>query len=539
MPRSRPVPIVALLVLAAYAWLFPWIPSLRSPNELSRLYQARALVDDHSLSVNQQIARHGPVGDLSMKDGRYYPNKAPGVSLLGAVAYAAVRGASGGGPVSEATALFWLRLCVCMVPGAVAAELLRRVLRRRFDAGLSAAGAIVYGLGTIAWPYSTLFMSHGPTAAAVVACWWALENAGDGSSPPAGADGARTRARRWWVAAGFFGGCAVLLEYTSALALPPLFFCALVRRAPPGADAGAPASARPSRAPGAMGRLGDVMAVLAGAAAPAALLAVYHAAAFGHPLETGYRHLVNPTFARWHARGFLGIGAPSLRALAGSFLDPARVLFAWSPFLALGLPGLAFLARRDRAFAVVCGAEVALYALFTASFTFEAWGWVVGPRHITTTCAFLVPPALACAERLRARGLGFVPGGLALFGLASLAATMAVCPYLPDELTNPLWQLVVPLAREGLRSPDVVARALHTRSALTLAPWLVLVAALAAWTSIRLSVPPHRTRAPPWMASLAAVALALTTAAIHSRLGGPDRFAATRRFISERLAERP
>jgi hypothetical protein len=266
---------------------------------------------------------------------------------------------------------------------------------------------------------------------------------------------------------------------------------------------------------------------------PALLLASYHLAAFGHPLRTGYSHLVNPVFAEWHARGFLGVGAPSLSALAASFLDPARGLFAWCPFLALGVPGLALLWRRDRALALLCAGELGSYALFTASFTYQAWGWAVGPRHITAVCAFLVPPALATAEWLSRRGLGFVAGGLALFGMVALAATVAVCPYVPEELTNPLWQLVVPLARAGLRSGDVLALALHVRSGWTLAPWLILLAALATWTVLRLSA-----RASRAGGLLMALALALALLSVHSRLGGPDRFEHARRFLAERL-ERP
>ncbi len=543
-----------LLVLLIYAWLFPWLPSLRSPNELSRLYQARAIVEDHTLSVNGQLARHGPVGDLSVKDGRYYPNKAPGVSFLGAAAFAVVRAARGAGllprvvpgkaqearaagAVGEAEAVFWLRLLVCVLPGALAAEFLRRILARRFEPALAASGAIVFALGTIMWPYSTLLMSHGPAAAALVACWWAVENAREG------------RGRRWWALAGFAAGWAVLIEYTSALALPPLLLLSLsareagARSLPTGSLAGGGLRPGPAFSPAGAagrseGRQAAALAMALGFLPPVLGLALYHQAAYGNPFDTGYRHLVSPVFAQWHARGFLGVGAPSLRALAGSFLDPARGLFAWSPFLALGVPGLLPLWRRDRALALACAAELGLYALFTASFTYQAWGWSVGPRHITPACAFLLPPALAAAEWLRDRGWGFAAAGLALSGMAGLALTVAVCPYLPDELTNPIWQLVLPLARMGLRAPDALGMALHTGSGFTFLPWLALLLTAAGWTTVTLSRRrgergrPGGSSAPALLAALLAVALL----ALQSRLGGPDRFEATRQFMAARYA---
>ncbi|HET9598398.1 MAG TPA: hypothetical protein VFP65_22610, partial [Anaeromyxobacteraceae bacterium] len=194
---------VAAAVLLAYAWLFPWLPGLRSPNELSRLYQARAIAEEHTLAVNGQLARHGPVGDLSVYRGRYFPNKAPGVSFLGAAALEVLH------PQGEASQILWLRLVVCILPAAVATALLREILARRFDGRLATAGALTFALGTIFWPYSTFLVSHGVTASAVIGCWWAVE-------------------RRHWFTAGLLAGAAVLLEYTSAIAVAPLAAYALV-----------------------------------------------------------------------------------------------------------------------------------------------------------------------------------------------------------------------------------------------------------------------------------------------------------------------
>jgi len=182
--------------------------------------------------------------------------------------------------------------------------------------------------------------------------------------------------------------------------------------------------------------------------------------------------------------------------------------------------------------------ELALYALFTASFTYEAWGWVVGPRHITTVCAFLIPPALAAAEWLRDRGLGFVAAGLALFGMAVLALTMAVCPYLPEELTNPFWQLVVPLARMGLRSTDLLGVALHTSSWWALAPWAVVLAACALWAVMAFALRPFEVEGSKGERNGVALQLFLSLAlaaalfAAQSQLGRPDHFDRTRSFMA-------
>jgi len=499
-----------LAVLVAYAWLFPWLPELRSPNELSRLYQARAIADDHSLSVNAQLERHGPLGDLSLKDGRYYPNKAPGVSLLGAPVYAAVRALRGGAEqVSDRAGIFFLRLVLCMVPGAIAAELLRRILEKRVAPASALAGATVFALSVPMWPYSTLLMSHGPTAAALVGAWYALEQASVPLSLRERA-GVRVGPQVWLLLAGFLSGLSVLLEYTSALMLLPLAAYGL---------AGA-------------GRKARAAALLAAGALPPLLaLALYHQAAFGSPFDTGYRHLVNPTFTAWMGRGFMGLSRPSLPALGAAFLGPSRGLFFFSPFFLLALPGLAFLWGRDRPLALFSGAALFLYCLFAASFPGEAWGWTVGPRHLAPLSAFLVPAALEAEERLRARGLGVVAAALALLSVGTAALVMATGPYLPEELTNPVHQLGVPLAALGLHAHDLLGMALRSASPWTLAPWAALVALLAAGAA-RAFLPHAASLRLSSLASAAALASVLFLAG--GLLGGPDRFEGTRQFMVQR-----
>ncbi|HYO73662.1 MAG TPA: hypothetical protein VEU33_47120, partial [Archangium sp.] len=65
----RPTAVYAVLV-ALYVLLFPYHPGLRSPNELCRLWQTRALVEYGTLDINQALWDFGYVGDLSVKDGK-------------------------------------------------------------------------------------------------------------------------------------------------------------------------------------------------------------------------------------------------------------------------------------------------------------------------------------------------------------------------------------------------------------------------------------------------------------------------------------
>ncbi len=107
-----------VLIGLLYVTAFPYHPKLRSPNELCRLWQARALVEYGTLDINQALRDFGYVGDLSVKDGKYYPSKAPLLSFAAAPIYAALRAYGGGDrfSVPELTQVYWSRLLLTVLP---------------------------------------------------------------------------------------------------------------------------------------------------------------------------------------------------------------------------------------------------------------------------------------------------------------------------------------------------------------------------------------------------------------------------------------
>src|SRR3954470_222736 len=123
------------LVAGLYLLSFPYQPGLRSPNELCRLWQSRAIVDFKTLNINGVLQQRGMVGDLSctsvvQENGVerlapcvgpdaprsgvvarwYYPSKAPLISLLGVPVYWVLTKVQG--QVSELSQVLWSRLFV-------------------------------------------------------------------------------------------------------------------------------------------------------------------------------------------------------------------------------------------------------------------------------------------------------------------------------------------------------------------------------------------------------------------------------------------
>ena len=136
------------LVAALYLLVFPYHPGLKSPNELCRLWQSRALVDHHTISLNQTMAEFGGVGDLSVKDGIYYPSKAPLLSFAAAPIYQVLKAF---GPVSDTRQVYWSRLFVTIAPALALLVFLRRFLRTYLEQVLADTLVVTYALGTLAF----------------------------------------------------------------------------------------------------------------------------------------------------------------------------------------------------------------------------------------------------------------------------------------------------------------------------------------------------------------------------------------------------
>lgn len=464
--------VLAGAVVSLYVLAFPYHPGLRSPNELCRLWQTRALVEYGTLEVNPALRDFGPVGDLAVKDGRYYPSKAPLLSFGAVPVYAALKVIGGGHryAVPELALVYWARFFLTVLPTLGMLVLVRRFLGAYVAPAVADAVTATYALGTLAFSYSLLFMSHQSTAVLLFACFYLLWRVARGE-----------KRQRWYLVAGLAAGAAVAAEYTAALGVVGLVAYGAVSWA---LKKDLDRRARLVRIGRALG-----LATL-GALPPVLLLMAYHQACFGHPLETGYVNLNDPGYQGWHLGGFLGIRTPDPRAFALSFFSPLRGLFTLSPFLALGVPGLVWLYRSSRedaerrALFWLTTALLVGYAYFTSSFSYESWGWTTGPRHMTGLVPFLLLPAAVAAERHPA-----VAGGLAA---ASVVVTGAVTlvNYVPDSVSNAFYGLALPLFVDGSLPPTAIAWLLPN-------PWsggLMLAALLAAAVLVALSLAAARGR---------------------------------------------
>jgi hypothetical protein len=429
-----------VLVVALYVLAIPYHPGLRSPNELCRLWQTRALVDFKTLSLNQAIRAYGPVGDLSRFEGKLYPSKAPLLSFAAVPIYKALSVLRGGSAnVNEVELVVWSRFFLTVLPTLALLLLLWRFLSAYLSRPLVDGLVGTYALGTLAFSYSLLFMSHQATAVLLFCGFYALWRCGRGDWGPGG-----------YLTAGACAGAALAAEYTSALGIVALAFYGLLLHldeSPEGRWSGLLKSAGLA----ALGALPFVAALL-----------LYHWRVFGHPLHTGYLHLNDAAYQPWHLGGFLGIRTPDTRAFLLSFFSPLRGFFTLSPFLALAFFGFAGLWRdpssRPQVLFVVL--LTAMYAYFTSSFSYDSWGWTTGPRHLTGWVPFLLLPVGMTFRALEGKPLlQGIAAGLCLVSMLVTGMLTGV-NYIPDSVTSPVFGFAAILYKSGFTPPTWLARVL-------------------------------------------------------------------------------
>jgi hypothetical protein len=412
-----------LLFAVIYLYAFPYFDRLRNANEMPRILMTKAIVDRGVLNIDPQMNELQSISDTSVApSGHHYPNKAPGPSFLAIPIYALCKLV---GATSLRAVTWAFRVTVVTIPALFFLPLFYR-FSRRFTVSEQArrAALIAFALGSQAFPYALLFMSH------------ALATAFLGLGFVAAVRLVRDKTLRWHRAAvlsGFACAMAVMMDYQSVMAATVIGLYVLLRGS---------------------NRIRNVVWMAVGALPPAAILAVYQKVAFGSFTRTGYDFGVDQSTKN----GFMGMVGFNKAALTSTFILPSNGILVLAPWVLLALLGGIAIARKREtrarmgAEAAVCAAVGVAYLLFLSSLLpyMARGGWCVGPRYMTVAMPFvawLAAAGMQAAERWTATKV------LAL-ALVVASATIFVVggttfPHWPDRLDNPLYDLIFPLLRRG------------------------------------------------------------------------------------------
>ena len=477
---------LAVLLLCSFAYFVgpaAW-------NQNSRLALTRALVEHGSVQIDDW---HVTTGDKSYREGHFYSDKAPGVSLLATVPYAGlylVRRVGGGElpqvevqsldpAISEAgeapapeerepgdalvynpvtlVALWLCRMIVVSIPSLIAGGLLFLVMLRELegDPRLAIWPSLLWLLATPAFGYACVFYGHQLVAALLLAAFALVVLAPRDTELGAGVG----------FLVGSLLGWAVLAEYTAAIPVVLIVAWASWRR-----------------------QLRFGAWICAGGLPWAVVLAGYHTWAFGGPFETGYDYVYLEHFAEGMAVNY-GIGWPDPAVLVQLLFGTYRGLFYLSPVLLLATWGLGVRMAERRAASrkgypsdeglqvgdlVLAVAICVYYLLLNSGYYMWDGGAALGPRHAVPMLGFL---AIGFGPALRR-----APFATAVLGFVACAQIILITAAGPEAPShgNPIWAYAVPrlLADPSPGGATDLGRLLGLPGLLSLVPLLALWALL-------------------------------------------------------------
>jgi hypothetical protein len=371
---------VFLILLLCFGWFLPktgdrdWVAN-------SRAALVYAIADQGVLYID---AYHETTGDKAFHNGRYYTVASIGPSLIALPAYAVFRELAcspalaarlcpsppyAHNPAYAHWALVWITFWAVSLPSAAIGVLVYVLIGELLGLWRHAFWlALVYGLGTVAFPYSRAFYQHQVAAFGLAFGFYVLWRVIH-----------RGASLAWLSGVGLLFGLAIVSEYPLVLPVSVLVVWALV--------------SLPRRAAAAYHLLLGVVPLLL-------VMAAYDMATFDTPFPIAYRY--HEFHSALHGRGVMGVSWPSLEAFYGITLSPLRGLFFMSPFLLLMLPGIYWMWRGmlvSRTLALALAGIIVSFFLYNSGYLFWTGGYSIGPRYLVPMLPFAMLPVAAGVER--------------------------------------------------------------------------------------------------------------------------------------------
>lgn len=434
------LPILLVMIAFVYAYFY----SGGGWNQNSRFALTRSIVENRSLSID---AFHESTGDKSFRDGHYYSDKAPGLSLIAVPLYAVVQPilrSALGDQKSSKDALRYSTWILTFLTSGMATLLLAFFLFNWASKTMSEKEALfsmlTFAVATPACIQAQLFFGHSVASLFLFLTFYF--------------------SKKSLLKTGFFGAMAIMVEYPLAIPVLFLLFISVFSSSDRSFDRNQIAKRIAKNSAG----------IFAGSLAPLIVLALYQTVCFGSMFKTGYSFL-----AAGHEgmnQGWLGFNLPSLGVLWKLTFSPYRGLFYYSPILFIGLY---YLMKDSKLRLGTIG--LCVYAfLWNASYLFWEGGWSFEPRHLTWILPFLsIGAGLAFVKQPLLTALLFSYSTFVQFVVA------ATTPTPPSDLINPFTDLNLKLFQAGKLSVNPQH---FDESATTLAAFFETAPAFAAGSNI-------------------------------------------------------
>lgn len=430
--------MLSLLLFFCAVFVLHQFSDAPNPNEYSRLYQLRAVVEEHTLAIDSMIERYGHLQDKSYYRHHFYSDKSFGMTFLSIPFYWTYYRLFGPCRSNE-----WLRylisVLVVALPHLLFIFLLHReyVIRKPLRAYRELVWA-AYSIGTIVLPYTAMFYSHVTGAAVIGIVWIMIDRYGNRLS------------YRHTLILGFLLGLAAIIEYPLALVCGWLFIYVCIRLL----------SAHSVQK--AVLRIGVIVFV---ALAVIGIQLFVNYRSFGNMFATGYAHKYAIDQTLYHSKGLFGVAMPAFESLWGITFSPSHGLFYFSPFLLLCIPALLYLMRNkeQRVCGWILSGIIVTFLLFGASVVDWRGGWTIGARYCIPAIPFMIVALLKSTwmsnlKRLKLFALLRVVFICSFFwSILHVVLMNATYPLIPEVIKIPLMEFSLPLIMGGDISPTVLS----------------------------------------------------------------------------------
>lgn len=356
------IPILLFItILVSYGYFIHFI-GMESWNVSSRLDLVYSMAEYGTFRIDPY---HHNTGDKVYFRGHYYSDKAPGPSLLALPAYLLLKQF---GVASEKYMRYGLSLLIVGIPSALGAVFLYWITGIFKDITIRSRVMVtlIYALGTLAFPFSTVFYGHQLAASASIVAFFILLKMKTGGWK---------ESYLFLILSGFFAGYAFISDYPAGINMVLLAVYALF----------------------VLKKKNGIIFWLIGVSLPIVFILYYNYTCFGSPFVSSYS--LHHTYS--HSKGILGIAWPQLSALWGITFSSYRGIFYQSPVLLLSIPGfyLLYRCRANRA-------EFSLSLMIVLGFFFFNSGYAywdgvgsVGARFLIPSIPFLILPLVRSVKR--------------------------------------------------------------------------------------------------------------------------------------------
>ena len=421
--RVEIILFILLTICYDYIWQQP------SWNDLGRYDLIMAIVEQGTVCIN---AYHQNTGDKALYNGNYYSDKGPAPAFLGVPIYwflnylQAAAGFSDGFSCLGRTVnlLLWfaklviIRILVISIPSALLAVFLYRfLLRLGTNQKLALLLIIGYSLGTLAFPYSTLFYGHQLATTFIFISFFILYDMKHRERPIS-----YPTSCMLYLTSGFLSGLAILTEYPVVLLVAVLCIYGFSIRNP-------------------QSLIRNIPWFILGFAGPIAVLFYYNYLCFGIPFTFGYFSVADETFRREMAKGIAGVTYPKPEALLGITFSAYRGLFFINPLLFLSIFGFYYFYKTQKYRREFWSSIVAVmvFLLFNASYYMWWGGWTIGPRHLVPIIPFLIIPISFIPFETSKYFKPYLLYTLSIVSMLFMFIGTVVDPQVPDTIRRLSW----------------------------------------------------------------------------------------------------